>query len=191
MVNYYIHQIGNMNDKVTSDRLMSILKSRMICSRDYMEKIGIKHNYDHSSFKLNISEDKKLIYYDDGIHKDRVSLSDPENHHIKNSIKMKDAGNITCFNYNYVAFAVSRDVPIVPKEQTKGLAPGEVQVFKKIDSEYIVGLILPFSKEQLSNETVKSIVEKIYELCERENWPLDIYNYEGELLKSKETKRSK
>lgn len=191
MINYYIHQIGNINDEKTYERLVKILKSRMICSRDFLEKNGFTFEDDHPAFKLDIPDDKKWMYYDDDIHKDRVSLSNPENRFIRKCIERKDKGNFTCFNYNYIAFAISKDVPLVPKEQTKGLALGEVQVFNKIDSEYIVGLVLPFSREQLFNEKINSTVETIYEVLENNHFPLDIYNYEGEVLKLKKAKKCK
>ena len=66
---------------------------------------------------------------------------------------------------------------LVPKEHTKGLALGEVQVFNKIDSEYIVGLVLPFSHEQLFNEKINLTDETIYEVLEKNHFSLDIYNY--------------
>ena len=72
-----------------------------------------------------------------------------------------------------------------------GLALGEVQVSNKIDLEYIEGLILPFSQEQLQHEEIKLFVDKIYEICEKNNLPLNIYNYEGELIKQKSSKKSK
>ena len=191
MINYYIHQIGSIDNEKTYERLVSILKSKMICSRCLLEKLGIKLDYDNVSFKLNVPEDRKWMYYEDDIHKDRVSLSDPENHIIKKCFEKKFVGGITCFNYNYIGFAISREIPIVPKEQTMGLAMGEVQVFDKIDSEYIVGLILPISLEQLQDEFNKLIVDKIFEMCEENGFPLNIYNYEGELLKSKEKNKNK
>lgn len=191
MIDYYIHQIGNINDKKTYERLGNILKSKAICSRGFLEKEDINFEYGNPSFKFDIPENKKWMYYEEDIHKNRVSLSDPENRIIKKCIDKKDEGNITCFNYNYIGFAVSREVPIVPKEQTKGLAIGEVQVSNKIDSEYIVGVVLPFSQEQLENEGVKSFVEKINEICEKNNFPLNIYNYAGELIKQKSSKKSK
>lgn len=191
MINYYIHQIGNINDKRTYERLINILKSKAICSRGFIEKEGINFEYGNPSFKLDIPEDKKWMYYDEDIHKNRVSLSDPENRFIKKCIDKKDEENYTCFNYNYIAFAISREVPIVPKEQTKGLAIGEVQVSNKIDLEYIEGLILPFSQEQLQHEEIKLFVDKIYEICEKNDLPLNIYNYAGELIKQKSSKKTK
>lgn len=131
------------------------------------------------------------MYYNDDIHKDRVSLSDPQNRFIKKAIERKDHQFITCFDYDYIAFAISREVPVVPKEQTKVLALGEVQVQDKIDSEYIVGLILPFSKEQLVDDSTELIIDKISEICNQNDFPLDIYNYEGELLKQKTQKKIK
>lgn len=191
MINYYIHQIGSIDNEKTYERLVNILKSKMICSRCLLEKLGIKLDCDNVSFKFDVPEDRKWMYYEDDIHKDRVSLSDPENQIIKKCIEKKFVGGITCFNYNYIGFAISREIPIVLKEQTMGLAMGEVQVFDKIDSEYIVGLILPISLEQLQDEFNKLIVDKIFEMCEENEFPLNIYNYEGELLKSKEKNKNK
>lgn len=190
-MDYYIHQIGNVNDKSTYERLIKILKSKMIASRDYLEKSGLQFDYNNTSFELDIPKGKEWMYYDDDIHKDRVSLSDPENRFIKKAIERKDHKFITCFDCDYIAFAISRGVPIVPIEQTKGLALGEVQVQDKVDSEYIAGLILPFSKEQLVDDSTELIIDKISEICNQNDFPLDIYNYEGELLKQKTQKKTK
>lgn len=137
-------------------------------------------------FKLNISKGKEWAYYKEDIHKDIVSLSDPKNEFVQKAIEIKDHRIITCFDYDYMAFAVSRDVPIMPKEQTRGKALGEVCVKNKIDSKYIVGLIIPFSKEMLLNQNVSMIVDRLSEICRQNDFPLDIYNYEGDLLKAKE-----
>lgn len=184
---YYIHQIGSINNAKTYERLIKILNSKIIASREFLETAGIQFDYDNddAAFKLNIPKGQEWAYYSEDIHKDRVSLSDPQNLFIRHAIKRKDHQVITCFDYDYIAFAVSREVPIVSKEQTKGLALGEVQVKDKIDSEYIVGLILPFAEEQLQDEATWIIIDKISEICNQNNFPLDIYNYEGELLKKK------
>lgn len=188
---YYIHQIGNINEESTYERLIKILKNRMIASRDFLEKSGIKFDYNNASFKLDIPKGKEWMYYEDDIHKDKVSLSDPKNRFIKKAIERKDHQFITCFDYDYIAFAISREIPIVPKEETKGLALGEVQVRDKIDAEYIVGLILPFSEEQLLDVTTELIINKISEICNQNDFPLDIYNYEGKLLKQKNKRKIK
>ncbi len=154
-------------------------------------KNGISFSYDDTSFKLDIPQGKEWMYYDEDIHKDRVSLSDPQNRFIKKSIELKDHQTFTCFDYDYIALAVSKDVPIIPKEETKGLALGEVQVKDKIDSEFIVGLILPISKEQLVDEKLNMFVNTISELCMKNGLPLNIYNYEGELLKERVKRLSK
>lgn len=182
MIDFFIHQIGNIQNDKTYERLVSILKSQMICSRGFLEKQGIKLEYDNTSFKLDIPDDKKWMYYEDDIHKDRVSLSDPRNRFIKKAIEKKDHQNFTCFDYDYIAFAVSRDVPLVPQEDTHGLALGEVQVKDKVDSQYIVGLILPITEEQLQDEKNIQIVEAFASVCEKNCFPLDIYNYEGILI---------
>ena len=191
MKDYYIHQIGDIKNKKTYERLLSVLKSKMICSREFLEKQGMKFENDNASFKLDIPDDKKWTYYEEDIHKDRVSLSDPLNIYIKKAIEMKDHRFITCFDYDYIAFAVSRDVPIVSSEQTHGLALGEVQVQDKIDSEYIVGLILPITEEQLQDEKNSQIVEAFASVCEKNGFPLDIYNYEGILIGRKEKIKTK
>lgn len=185
MIDYYIHQIGNIHNEKTYERLVSILKSQMICSRDYLEKQGINFEYDNKSFKLDISEDKKWMHYEDDIHKDRVSLSDPQNRFIKKAIEKKDHRSITCFDYSYIAFAVSRDVPLVQSQETYGLSLGEVQVKDKIDSQYIVGLIIPISEEQLQDEKTIQIIDAFINVCEKNGLPLDIYNYEGILIGEK------
>ena len=185
MIDYYIHQIGNIQNEKTYERLVSILKSQMICSRGFLEKQGIKFEYDNTSFELDIPDDKKWMYYEDDIHKDRVSLSDPQNRFIKKAIEKKDHKNFTCFDYGYIAFAVSRDVPLVSQQETHGLSLGEVQVKDKIDSQYIVGLILPIPEEQLQDEKNIQIVDAFVNVCEKNGLPLDIYNYEGILISKK------
>ncbi len=185
MIDFYIHQIGNIQNEKTYERLISILKSRTISSRGYLERQGIKFNNDNASFKLDIPDNKKWMYYEEDIHKDRVSLSDPQNRFIKKAIEKKDHQMITCFDYDYIAFAVSRDVPLVPQEETHGLALGEVQVEDKIDSQYIVGLILPITEEQLQDEKNIQIVNAFVGICEKNSFPLDIYNYEGLLIGKK------
>ena len=185
MIEFYIHQIGNIQNEKTYERLISILKSQTISSRDYLEKQGIKFQNDNPPFKLAIPENKKWMYYEEDIHKDRVSLSDSQNRVIKKAIEKKDHQMFTCFDYDYIAFAVSRDVPLVPQEETYGLALGEVQVKDKVDSQYIVGLILPITEEQMQDEKNIQIVEEFASLCEKNGFPLDIYNYEGLLIRKK------
>ena len=191
MIDYYIHQIGDIKNEKTYERLLSILKIKKICSRKFLEEQGIKFENDNPSFKLDIPDDKKWMYYDEDFHKDRVSLSDPKNRHIKRAIERKDHQFITFFDYDYIAFAVSRDVPIVPTEQTHGLAIGEVQVYDKIDSEYIAGLILPITEEKLLDEKNIEIIDAIAKICEENDFPLDIYNYEGDLIRQKVDKKIK
>lgn len=182
MIDFYIHQIGNIQNEKTYERLISILKSQTISSRDFLEKQGIKFEDDNTSFKLDIPDDKKWMYYEEDIHKDRVSLSDPQNRFVKKAIERKDHQTFTCFDYDYIAFAVSRDVPLVPQEETHGLALGEVQVKDKIDSQYIVGLVLPIPEEQLQDEQNAQVISAFANICEKNVFPLDIYNYEGVLL---------
>ena len=134
MIDFYIHQIGNIHHEKTYERLISILKSQTISSRDFLEKQGIKFENDNTSFKFDVPDEKKWMYYEDDIHKDRVSLSDPQNRFIKKSIERKDHQTFTCFDYDYIAFAVSRDVPLIPQEETHGLALGEVQVINITNS---------------------------------------------------------
>ena len=191
IMDYYIHQIGGINEEKTYKRLISILKLRAIASRSYLEEKGIEFSEFSSPFILKIPKGDEWMYYDDDIHKDRVSLSDPQNRFIRTAIRIKDSQSLTCFDYNYIALAVSREVPIIPREQTKGLAYGEVQVKDKIDLEYVVGLILPISQEQLLDENIMLIVNKISELCTQNNFPLNIYNYEGELLLEKRKSNTK
>ena len=190
MVDFYIHQIGNIQNEKTYERFISILKSQTISSRDFLEKQGIKFEYDNASFKLDIPENKKWMYYEEDIHKDRVSLFDPQNRFIKKAIEKKDHQMLTCFDYDYIAFGVSKDVPLVPQEETNGLALGEVQVKDKVDSQYIVGLILPITEEQMQDEKIIQIVEAFASLCEENGFPLDIYNYEGVLLDKKKQIKS-
>ena len=114
-MDYYIHQIGNINEEKTYERLIKILKSKIIASMDYLEKNGMHFDYDNKSFKLDIPTGKEYMYYDEDIHKDRVSLSDPQNRFIKRAIERKDHQFITCFDYDYIGFAISRDITIVSK----------------------------------------------------------------------------
>ena len=62
---------------------------------------------------------------------------------------------------------------------------GEIQVKDKIDSQYIVGLILPIPEEQLQDEKNIQIVDAFVNVCEKNGLPLDIYNYEGILISKK------
>lgn len=180
---YYIHQIGDIHDGKTYEILVKILKSKTIASRKYLEQVGEKWDSASATFKQNIPKDKEWMYYKNDIHKDRVSLSDPFNRFIKKAIELKSHQFITCFDYNFLAFAISREVPIVSKDETQGLALGEVQVKDKIDSEYIVGLIVPFQKEDMSIEENVKYVDMLSQICEKYDFKLNIYNYEGELLK--------
>lgn len=113
-------------------------------------------------------------------------MSDPENRFIRKAIEKRDCQNFTCFDYRYLGFAISREVSIVPKEECHGLSLGEVQVKDKIDSEYITGLLLPISMIDMADENKSKIVDMLFQLCEDNGLPLDIYNYDGELLKSKD-----
>ena len=191
MLEYYIHQIGDISDPKTYNRLNSILGTKGIYSRKKLEEMGIVHSYENSSFKLDIPPEKAYMYYTDDIHFDRVSLSDPNNRFIKKAIEKKDHKWITCFDYNFIAFAISKDIKVVPSEETHGLALGEVQVQDSISEEYIKGIILPFGVNDLYNENISKIVDMISELCNKNGMPLDIYNYEGDILKEKTNKKIK
>ena len=204
MIDYYIHQIGPIDKDYTYNRLNSILEMKVIGSRDYLEKNGIIQDERNQSFRIRDYNEKDNcpntenkfnkniynnidIYINADLHKNRVSLSDPHNHFIKKSIRNKSSITCTCFNYHYIGFAISRDIQVIPKEDTNGLALGEIQVYDKIDTNYIIGLILPFSKKQANNE-YSGFIDKIYSLCEQNEFYLDIYNYEGELIKPKRNK---
>ncbi len=191
MLDFYIHQIGDIRDLETYDRLKSILSSRAIYSRKKLEEFGIVHNYKNSSFKLDIPSGKEDMYYTDDIHKGRVSLSDPNNRFIKRAIESRDHINITCFDYDYIALAVSRDIQIVPFSETCGLALGEVQVQDLVSENYISGIILPFSTNDLLDDKVLKFLDKITSICNYYNMPLDIYNYKGDILKEKSNKKTK
>lgn len=191
MIDYYIHQIGDISSPETYKRLKSILDNRCICSRKKMEELGIEHNYEKSSFKLDIPPEKEWMYYTDDIHKDKVSLSDPSNRFIQRSIERKYHRDFTCFDYNYIGIAISKDIETIPKELTHGLAVGEVQVQDLISEDYIEGLILSFCGEALTNKTTLEIIDAIATLCERCELPLTIYNYEGNVIKEKTSKKTK
>lgn len=188
MLTCYIHQIGNINNPKTYETLMSILRTKMISSRVFLEKeFGIVINDNERPFDGNLPKNDFYIITDE-LHKDRVSLSDPNNELVKKSIERKSHSTWTCFDYDNIAFAISKHIEplLVPHTEMKGIVPGEVQVKDKIDSEYIIGLILPLSQEQLLDKNNMSFVDKISEMCKQNNFPLDIYNYEGELIKRKD-----
>ena len=50
MIDFYIHQIGNIQNEKTYKRLIMILKRQTISSRDFLEKQGIKIENDNASF---------------------------------------------------------------------------------------------------------------------------------------------
>lgn len=54
MLKYYIHQIGDIRDFVTYNRLKSILSTKYIYSRKRLEEMGIVYNHENSSFQLNV-----------------------------------------------------------------------------------------------------------------------------------------
>ena len=87
MLEYYIHQIGDISDSKTYNRLKSILDTKCIYSRKKLEEMGIVYSYENSSFKFDISPEKEYIYYMDDIHFDKVSLSDPNNKFVKKQLK--------------------------------------------------------------------------------------------------------
>lgn len=191
MLEYYIHQIGDISDSKTYNRLKLILAAKCIYSRKKLEEMGLVYSSGNSPFKFDIPHEKEYKYYMDDIHFDRVSLSDPNNKFIKKAIRMKSHKVINCFDYNYIAFAISKDIKVVPSEETHGLELGEVQVQDLVSEEYIKGIILPFEKKDLYNENILKIVDMISEFCNKKGMPLDIYNYEGELLKEKTNKKAK
>ena len=187
MEDYYIHQIGNMYDEKTYQTLVSILKNKTIASRDYLSReLGILIKDDERPFDGKIPRNE-FYYITDDEHKDRVSLSDPNDKLVKKSIERKSHSTWTCFDYNNIAFRISKNIEplLIPTEETKYLVPGEVQVRDKIDSDYIVGLILPITEEQLQDEKNIQIIDAIAKICEKNDFPLDIYNYEGELIREK------
>ena len=68
MLDYYIHQIGDINNPETYNRLKSILDTKFIHSRKKLKEVGIIHNYENKSYKLNIPPEKEHMYYMDDIH---------------------------------------------------------------------------------------------------------------------------
>lgn len=73
MIDFYIHQIGNIQHEKTYERLISILKSQTISSRDFLEKQGIKFENDNTSFKFDVPDEKngcimKRIFIKIGCH---------------------------------------------------------------------------------------------------------------------------
>lgn len=182
MINCYFHQLGYIYDYNTLNKLVSILDLGAIGSRDYLASHGIKYD---SSFKLDIPHDKEWLYYPEDVHKDRVSLSDPNNRFIRRSIERKDSSKVACYSYNYLTLLISSDVPLVPKENTKGLAIGEEQVMDKIDNSYIIGILVPFCENDLLEQKNIDLINYISGLCRFRNYNFDIYNYEGRILNVK------
>lgn len=192
MLDCYIHQIGKINDEKTYKTLLSILYNKMIASREYLKNnLGIIIKDEERPFDGKIP--KNEFYYDTAEkHKDVVSLSDSNDRLVKKSIEKKSHAAWTCFDYDNIAIGISKEIVTltISPEDLKYLVPGEVQVRDKIDSEYFIGLLLPISKEQLQDKTYCEIVDIIAKMCE-EYLPLNIYNYDGELLKEKTNKKTK
>lgn len=192
MLDYYIHQIGNIHDEKTYKTLISILKSKTIASRDYLSReLGVLIKDDERPFDGKIPRNE-FYYNTDEEHKDKVSLSDPNDRLVKKSIEKKSHLTWTCFDYDNIAFRISKNIEslLIPTEETKYLVPGEVQVKDKIESDYIVGLILPITEEQLTDEKSILFIEQIAQICEQNDFPLDIYNYEGLLISKKKQSKT-
>ena len=94
---------------------------------------------------------------------------------VKKSIEKKSHATWTCFDYDNIAIAISKEIITlaISSEDLKYLVPSEVQIKDKISSEYFIGLLLPISKEQLQDKTYCEIVDIIAKICE-EYLPLNI-----------------
>lgn len=181
----YIHAIGEVNEERTYDRIASILKYKNIYSRQKMDELGIQYK-GTNAYGLEIPPGKEFMFYSDDIHYKVISLHDPQHHLINRIIKMnKEFG---CFRPTKIALAISREVPVLPINETKGIDIGEVQVKDLISLNYIVGIIIPTNK-YLSQETQLQLCEILKQKFESEGLILPIYDYEGNVIYQSESKK--
>ncbi len=176
----YLHQIGNVNSFKTYEKLISILRLGCISSRKELENNGIKNDYDSSTFKLEVPKGKEWMYYSVDIHFDRVSLSNANNEFIRTAIELRDHANFSCFDYNNIGIVFSSQIDpiLIDKDETKGLALGEVQVKEKLDLKFATGLVVPYELEELENATTYTIVDTLSLLCINAGYNLPIINYD-------------
>lgn len=183
--NIYIHAIGEVNEEKTYDRIVSILKYKNIYSRQKMDELGIQYD-GANTYGLEIPSGKEFMFYSDDIHYDVISLHDPQHHLINRIIKKnKEFG---CFRPTKIALAISRDIPVLPINETKGIDIGEVQVKDLIPVNYIVGIIIP-NNEYLSPEVQQQLCEILKQKFESEGFNLPIYDYQGNVIYQPEPKK--
>lgn len=180
MEDFYIHQIGAIDNLETYKRLQKILEIGSLYSRKKMDELGIDYSSLEPVFCLNIKEGEEYKYYNEDIHYDIVSMSDPSNRFLQKAINKKI--EFDCFNPNFIALAISKDITpfLVKKEEMHGAAIGEVQIKECVNKNFIKGLILPL-ENNCSRENLK-LLEKLQRLCLECNFYLPIYNYEGNYL---------
>lgn len=186
MLDCYIHQIGSMYDVETYNRLKQILNKGFIGSRKVLDENGISYN---SPYKLNIKKEKENLYVDDSEHYDRVSLFDTNNRWIKSAIK-HHSNMLDCFSPNFIAIKISKDIFSNLCEDTDGLAIGEVQVRNIIEKRYINGIVVPDRIESQDYEKYNYFVDFIMRIIIENGYQLNIYNYNGELIKNLSTYKS-
>lgn len=182
MEEFYIHQIGAVDNLETYKRLQKILKIGSLYSRKKMDELGIDYSSLKPAFSLDIKEGEEYKYYTEDIHYDIVSMIDPSNRFLKNAINKKI--EFDCFNPNFIAFAISKDITpfLVKKEEMHGGAIGEVQMKECVNKDFIKGLILPLEDNHSRENMV--LLEKVQQLCVECNFELPIYNYEGKCLQN-------
>lgn len=186
LYSFYIHAIGEVNDENTYKRLLSILKQKNIYSRQKMDELGIKHN-GANSYGLEITKENQDMFYNEDIHYNVISLHDPSNHLINRVIKKnKEFG---CFRPTKIALAISKDIPILPTSETKGIDIGEVQVRDSISIDYVVGIIIP-NNEYLTPDIQQLLCESLSQKFESEGLTLPIYDYQGNILYQPEPKNT-
>lgn len=178
MTDFFIHAIGEVTEELTYERLKSILNDKAIYSRKRISEIK-NETIGKNDYGLKIPKEKEWMYYDEDIHYDMISLHDTNNHFIKKAIE-KDV-EFSCFRPTKIAFAISRDVPILDEKETKGTDIGEVQVKGEIPAFYINGIIIP-SEKYISEEVKQKLIEVINKICDDNDFSLPILNYKGDIL---------
>jgi hypothetical protein len=98
ILDFYIHQIGSLYDEISYERLNSILTSGAIYSRKLLEQKGITIGLENKAFELQIPKEKECYYYQDDIHKDKVSLLGPYNHFAKILINQNNIKHLLVLN---------------------------------------------------------------------------------------------
>ncbi|MEG0826643.1 MAG: hypothetical protein RR404_04165, partial [Bacilli bacterium] len=182
MIDFYIHQLGDRIYSKSYEKLEAILKEKGIYSRKTLKEKGILPT--DSPFKLNISDDKKKMYYNEDIHENIVSLFNPNHYFIE--IAVKKQIQLDCFNPSYISFGISKEIEskLISINETRGVSMGEVQVEGAIESKYISCIILPVSSNTMENNTLDKLIKYICDICTKNAFDLPIYDYSGKCLYS-------